>query len=44
MIVNGSPLASAGTVESTDIERGTTPLTRNSALSGGNFSLSWLHA
>jgi hypothetical protein len=42
--VNGSPLASAGTLNSTDVERGTTPLTHNSAVSGGDFSLSWLHA
>jgi hypothetical protein len=41
---NGSPLDSAGTVNSTDIMRGTTPLTQNSALSGGAFSLSWLQA
>ncbi|MGF1426423.1 G1 family glutamic endopeptidase [Kitasatospora sp. LaBMicrA B282] len=42
--VDGSPLADAGTVNPTDIERGSTPLTQNSPLSGGDFSLGWLHA
>lgn len=41
---NGAPLASAGTVNSTDIERGNTLLTDNSALNGGNFSINWLGA
>ncbi|GAA1227117.1 G1 family endopeptidase [Kitasatospora nipponensis] len=41
---NGSPLASAGTLNATSVERGNTPLTANSGVSGGNFTLSWLHA
>jgi hypothetical protein len=41
---NGTPLASAGTVNSTNIERNTTLLTDNSALTGGDFSINWLHA
>jgi hypothetical protein len=44
LTANGSPFAAAGTVNATSIERGTTPLTQNSALSGGSFTLSWLHA
>ena len=44
LTANGKPLASAGTVNSTDIERGNTPLTKNSSLSGGTFKLSWLHS
>lgn len=39
---NGKPLAAAGHVNSTDLYRGDTQLTKNSALSGGNFSISWL--
>lgn len=41
---NGVPLASAGTMNSTSLERKTTLLTKNSAVSGGNFTISWLHA
>ncbi|WP_051967453.1 G1 family glutamic endopeptidase [Kitasatospora mediocidica] len=41
---NGVPLSGAGTMNSTSLERRTTMLTKNSALSGGNFSISWLHA
>lgn len=44
LTANGTPLASAGTVNSTDIERGSTPLTKNSVLSGGTYKLSWLHS
>jgi len=44
LTANGKALASAGTVNSTDVERGSTPLTKNSALSGGSFKLSWLHS
>ena len=44
LTANGESLASAGTVNSTDIERGSTPLTENSTLSGGTFTLSWLHS
>lgn len=44
LTANGTPLASAGTVNSTDIERGSTQLTKNSTLSGGTFKLSWLHS
>jgi hypothetical protein len=40
----GALLASAGTVDSIDIERGNTPLTKNSSLSGGSFKLSRLHS
>jgi hypothetical protein len=42
--VNGAPMASAGTVNSTDVERGSTPLTKNSPLAGGTFKISWLHS
>jgi hypothetical protein len=44
LTANGRPLASAGTPNSTNIERGSTPLTKNSALSGGSFKLSWVHS
>lgn len=44
LVANGSPLANAGTVNSTDLERGTTLLTKNSALSSGSFTMTWLHA
>ena len=44
LTANGKALASAGTVNSTDVERGNTPLTKNSSLSGGAFTLSWLHS
>jgi hypothetical protein len=44
LIANGQPLASAGTVNSTNLERGTTLLTKNSALSGESFTMTWLHA
>lgn len=44
LTANGKALASAGTVNSTNIERGSTPLTKNSALSGGTYTLSWLHS
>ena len=41
--VDGSPLASAGTPHKTTLERGSTPLSKESALSGGGFSITWLH-
>jgi hypothetical protein len=41
--VDGSPLASAGTVHKTTLERGSTPLSEESPLSGGGFSITWLH-
>lgn len=44
LTANGRPLASAGTVNSTNVERGNTVLTRNSSLSGGSFKLSWVHS
>ena len=44
LTADGKSLASAGTVNSTNIERGNTPLTKNSSLSGGTFKLSWLHS
>ncbi|MEY9863357.1 hypothetical protein ABH935_009007 [Catenulispora sp. GAS73] len=42
LVANGQPLDQAGTVNSTDIERGSTPLTQNSPLSNGSFTISWL--
>jgi hypothetical protein len=44
LTADGTALASAGTVNATSIERGSTPLTQNSALSGGTFTIGWLHA
>jgi len=44
LTVDGKSFASAGTVNSTDLERGSTLLTKNSSVSGGTFKLSWLHA
>jgi Peptidase A4 family len=44
LTADGKALASAGTVNSTNIERGSTPLTQNSTLSGGTYTLSWLHS
>lgn len=44
LTADGVSLASAGTVNSTDLERGSTLLTENSTLSGGTFEISWLHA
>lgn len=44
LTADGKSLAAAGAVNSTDIERGSTPLTKNSSLSGGTFKLSWLHS
>ncbi|MBS2539954.1 hypothetical protein KGQ20_45155 [Catenulispora sp. NF23] len=44
LTANGQPLSDAGTPNSTDIERGDTPLTQNSPLSGGSFTLSWLQS
>ncbi|HEV2639984.1 MAG TPA: G1 family glutamic endopeptidase [Actinocrinis sp.] len=41
---NGKPLATAGTPNSTNLERGSTLLTKNSALTGGAFTITWLHA
>jgi hypothetical protein len=44
LTANGTAMASAGDVNSTDVERGSTPLTKNSSLSGNTFKLSWLHS
>jgi hypothetical protein len=44
LTVNGKSFASAGTPNSSDLERGSTLLTKNSAVSGGTFKISWLHA
>jgi len=44
LTADGQPLASAGTPNSTNVERGNTPLTKNSSLSGGTFKLSWVHS
>jgi Peptidase A4 family len=44
LLANGQPLADAGTVNATSLERGSTLLTENSALSGGAFTMTWLHA
>ncbi|WP_329570688.1 G1 family glutamic endopeptidase [Kitasatospora sp. NBC_01266] len=44
LTANGAPMANAGTVNSTDIERGNTPLTGNSTFSGGSFAINWLQA
>jgi len=41
--VNGTPLASAGKVHKSTIERGSTKLAKESVLDGSNFSISWLH-
>lgn len=41
--VDGSPLASAGSPHRTTLEHASTPLSRESALSGGQFSITWLH-
>jgi hypothetical protein len=41
--VDGSPLSSAGTVHKTTLERGSVPLSKESALSGGGFAITWLH-
>ncbi|WP_329576028.1 G1 family endopeptidase [Kitasatospora sp. NBC_01250] len=42
--VNGSPLASAGTLNSTDLSRGDTPLTSNSQPSGSGYTINWLQS
>jgi len=44
LTVNGKTFASAGSANSTDLERGSTLLTKNSAVSGGTFKISWLHS
>lgn len=41
--VDGSPLQSAGTPHQTTVERGNTPLSHEGPLSGGTYSISWLH-
>jgi hypothetical protein len=41
--VDGKPLAGAGTVHETTLERASTPLSRESALAGGAFAVTWLH-
>ncbi len=42
--VNGEPLASAGKVHQTTLKRGSTKLSTESPLTGGKFSITWLHA
>ena len=44
LTADGKSFASAGTANSTNVERGNTPLTKNSSLSGGTFKLSWVHS
>jgi hypothetical protein len=44
LTVDGTDFADAGTPNSTDLERGSTPLTQNSSVSGGTFAINWLHA
>ncbi|WP_161789779.1 G1 family glutamic endopeptidase [Streptacidiphilus neutrinimicus] len=41
---NGQAFASAGTVNTTNLERGGVLLTQDGALSGTSFPVSWLHA
>jgi len=41
--VGGTSLASAGSAHQTTLERNSTPLTRESSLSGGSFSVTWTH-
>ncbi|MEY9847855.1 hypothetical protein ABH940_004955 [Streptacidiphilus sp. BW17] len=41
---NGEDFASAGTVNTTNLERAGTLLTQDGALSGSSFPVSWLHA
>jgi hypothetical protein len=41
--VNASALASAGSAHQTTLQRGGTPLSSESALSGGEFGVTWLH-
>jgi hypothetical protein len=41
---NGQGFASAGTVNTTDLERGGVLLTQDGALNGTSFPVSWLHA
>jgi hypothetical protein len=40
---DGTLLASAGTVHKTTLQRGSTLLSKESSLSGGTFSITWLH-
>ncbi|MBF9072621.1 G1 family glutamic endopeptidase [Streptacidiphilus fuscans] len=41
---NGEDFASAGTVNTTNLERAGTLLTQDGALNGSSFAISWLHA
>jgi len=41
--VDGTPLDSAGSVHKTTLERSSTKLSRESPLSGGGFTITWLH-
>ncbi|GAB2734363.1 G1 family glutamic endopeptidase [Kitasatospora kifunensis] len=41
---NGSPLESAGTLNSTDLARGNAQLTDNSQPAGGGFTINWLQS
>jgi hypothetical protein len=41
--VNGKTFASAGSVQRTTLERGSTPLSSESSLNGGDFSVAWKH-
>jgi Peptidase A4 family len=42
--VNGKTFASAGRVQRTTLERGSTPLSSETPLSGGHFSVDWKHS
>jgi hypothetical protein len=41
--VDGTALSGAGTVYQTTLQRGSTKLSQETALSGGGFAISWLH-
>ena len=42
--VNGKTFASAGRVQRTTLERGSTPLSSETPLTGGHFSVDWKHS
>ncbi|HEV2361957.1 MAG TPA: G1 family glutamic endopeptidase [Acidimicrobiales bacterium] len=44
LLVNGAAFASAGTAHKTSLERGTTFLSSESAVSSESFSITWLHS
>jgi hypothetical protein len=43
LVVNGQAFKSEGTAHKTTLERGSTPLSKESALSSESFSITWLH-